>query len=289
MIQEGGKRKIDFEKAMIFCSFLIGPLLVVYVLSSQENTAYIGRSTSSLAQTSQTQEAAPPLDHSIPVQSSASNSSTRRHSSRNIGTSLKLSAKQVLLRENMGTGNGFFAGSNFLGELQSSIDTRDATQVVRVALPYGAKSKDGSSELPKGTLLLGQVNYSGQGEKVFIQFQQAVLPDGKSLKISAQALDPKDYSTGLAGEIQSQARSRTMAVMGFSALSAMGSVLTEKEALGQYQVEAKANMKNAMLSGVSRAAEIEANRLQEKTSAEDYVTVDAGTMVVISLIQGLSL
>jgi len=274
---------------MIFCSFIIGPLLVVYVLSSQENTAYIGRSTSSLAQSSQINEAAPALDHSIPVQSSSSTNSIRRQSSKSIGSNLKLSAKQVLLRENMGIGNGFFAGSNFLGELQSSIDTRDTTQVVRVALPYGAKSKDGSSELAKGTLLLGQVNYSGQGEKVFIQFQQAVLPDGKSLKISAQALDPKDYSTGLTGEIQSQARSRTMAVMGFSALSAMGNVLTEKEALGQYQVEAKANMKNAMLSGVSRAAEIEANRLQEKTNAEDYVTVDAGAMVVISLIQGLSL
>ena len=78
-------------------------------------------------------------------------------------------------------------------------------------------------------------------------------------------------------------------MMGLSALAAMGNVMTEKESMGQYNVEMKANAKNAMLAGVSRAAEVEVGRLQEQSEAQDYVQVEAGTAVVVSLIEGLSL
>jgi hypothetical protein len=287
---EGGKSLINIEKLLISSSFLICPLLVGYFLMNGENTAYVGKTPNSLTQNIQ-KVSTPSESYNYPVQQNINIASSGQNTINrtNTHTEIKLSAKQILIRESSTISNGFNIGSNLIAELQSTIDTRDPSQTVRAVLPYGGKSRDGSSEIPKGTLLLGQVSYPGKGEKVFIQFQQAILPDGKTIKIAAQVLDPKDYSTGLNGEIQSQAKNRTLSIMGYSAISAMGNVLTEKESIGQYQVEAKANPKNAMLAGVSRAAEIEASRLQEQAQTDDYVQVDAGTAIVISLTQGFSL
>jgi hypothetical protein len=295
--REGGKPRLNIETLLVSGSFIMCPLLILYFLSSGENASYIGRSPNSLAtqkSPSMVHHSQNPNSYDYPVQQNTNvvgggNTASQSRSQANHHAAIKLGAKQVLVREESSLGYGFHAGTNLIGELQSTIDTRDPAQVVRVILPYGGRSRDGSSEIPKGTLLLGQVNYQGKGEKVFIQFQQAILPGGKSIKIAAQALDPKDYSTGLGGEIQSQAKSRALSMMGLSALAAMGNVMTEKVSMGEYQVEAKANAKNALLAGVSRAAEVEASRLQEQSDAQDYVQVEAGTAVVVSLTQGLSL
>ena len=298
-LSEGGKTRVNFEKFLISASFLTCPLLIVYFFASGENTAYVGRTPNSLSPSKNSQSGGAPQrpgpnGYGYPVQQNAnvvghSRSQRSSASQRGLRTEVKLAARQVVLREDGHLGFGFHAGSNLIGELQSTIDTRDPSQVVRVILPYGGKSRDGSTEIPRGTLLLGQVSYQGKGEKVFVQFQQAILPEGKAIKIAAMALDPKDYSTGLSGEIQSQAKNRTLSVMGFSALAAMGNVMTEKESMGQYNVEAKASAKNALLAGVSKAAEVEAGRLQDQTEMQDYVQVDAGTAVVVSLTQGLNL
>jgi len=289
--EEGGKKKLIIERAGITFALISGPLLVLYFILTPANSAYIGKSSKVLTNgSSTTQPSSDKPNYGIPVQQGpvVSGKSAAPISQRSF-QEIKFAAKQILVREDSSIGYGFSPGANLIGELQSTIDTRDAAQTVRVVLPYGGKSKDGSSELPKGTLLLGSVQYPGKGEKVFIQFQQAILPEGKTVKLIAVALDPKDYSTGLTGDLQSQAKSRALSIMGLSVASTMGNVLTEKESMGQYQVEAKSNMKNALLSGAGKAAEVEASRLQSQSEIEDYLQVDAGTAVVISLISGLSL
>lgn len=298
-LAEGGKSRINFERFLVSGSFLMCPLLAIYFFTSGENNAYIGGTPNSLVSTKNQQQQArtqgsPSSSYNYPVQQNTdtvggSKPSGHKNSFGGTQKDMKLSAKQVLTREDTSFGNGFQAGSNLIGELQSTVDTRDPTQVVRVVLPYGGKSRDGSAEIPRGTVLLGQVSYQGKGEKVFIQFQQAILPEGKAIKIAAIALDPKDYSTGLRGEIQSQAKSRALSVMGLSAMAAMGNVMTEKESMGLYQVQAKASVKNALLAGVSKSAEVEAGRLQEQAEAQDFIQVDVGTAVVVSLTQGLNL
>jgi len=288
--EEGGKRKLIIERAGITFALISGPLMVIYFLLTPGNTAYVGKSSKVLMNGSPSPQTTSSVNYGVPVQKGPVVGGVSTSPPRAKGfQEIKFAAKQILLREDSSLGYGFSPGSNLIGELQSTIDTRDSAQIVRVLLPYGGTSKDGSSELPRGTLLLGSVTYPGKGEKVFIQFQQAIIPEGKTIKLSAVALDPKDYSTGLTGEIQSQAKARVLSVMGLSAMSAMGSVLTEKEAMGQYQVEPKANVKNALLSGAGKAAEVEASRLQNQGETEDYLQVGAGTAVVISLTAGLSL
>lgn len=293
--KEGGKVRIRFEHLVKVISVTAAPLLIVYFFRNGENSSYIGHSPSSLIN-----------EKSLKGQS---NGSSGGHGNMSFGRGsvvnqtkisgshkgvraepIKLSAKQIVVREDGSLGNGFHIGSNLIGELQSTIDTRDSNQLVRVLLPFGAQSKDGSQEIPKGTLLMGQVSYPGKGEKIFINFSQAIFPEGKPIKMAGQALDPKDYSTGLTGAIQSQAAGRSLSLLGLSMVSAMGDVLTEKEALGQgYNVTPKANMKNAVMAGVSKTAEIEANRFQEQTQTPDFVRVEAGTVVIISLTNQLVL
>lgn len=295
--KEGGKKRINLEKLVITGSFLTGPLLVVYFFISGENSSYIGRTSNTLMEAKRSSDSnhsskQTANSYSYPVQRNANHESTNTSAQKPTGENrnpLKLVAKQVLIRDDAGLGYGFHVGSNLIGELQSTIDTRDPNQFVRVILPYGGKSRDGNSELPRGTLLMGKISYQGKSDKVFVQFHQAILPEGKSIKIAATALDPKDYSTGLTGEIQRETSSRTLSALGLSAISAMGAILTEKETMGQYHVEAKASLKNAMLAGASKVAEVEASRLQEQSGAQDYVQVDAGTAVVVSLTQGLQL
>lgn len=292
--KEGGKSRINSDALYKALSVFLTPLLIVYLYSSSEDTSYIGHSPSSLARDRSREKfnstGGAPLNVPVTKGDSIITSGSPQPRSSQSQAALKLSAKQVIIREADGLGFGFHAGSNLIGELQSTIDTRDPNQLVRVLLPFGGRSRDGSSELPKGTLLMGKVTYPGKGEKVFISFQQAIFPEGKSIKLAAQALDPKDYSSGLTGEIQSQAKSRALSITGLSVVSAMGDVLTEKESLGQgYSVTPKASMKNAIMTGVGKAAEVEASRLQEQTQAQDFVRVEAGTVVVVSLTEGLNL
>ena len=72
--------------------------------------------------------------------------------------------------------NGIPLGSNLIGKLISSIDTRDPNSFIKVLLPMEESLKQGT-EFPK-IILLGQVSYSGRGEKIFLKFNRGVTPDG---------------------------------------------------------------------------------------------------------------
>ena len=60
----------------------------------------------------------------------------------------------------------------------------------------------------KNTVLFGTVNYPKKGQKVFIQFSKALLPDGREVELKAQALNAKDYSPGLEGKLHSGTTAR---------------------------------------------------------------------------------
>jgi hypothetical protein len=74
--------------------------------------------------------------------------------------------------------------------------------------------------------------------------------------------------------------------MGLTMFSGMADVLTEKESLGLSAngVQAKPTMKNALLQGLSRAAQDEAGRTQsEIASQKDYVVIPEGKEMIIQL------
>lgn len=204
---------------------------------------------------------------------------------------VNFNAKQVITRSGLsGSLRPLPSGTNIIGELLNGIDTRNQNQIIKVKLPYGARHRSGGT-IPKNTVLLGTVRYSGQGEKVFISFNRVILPEGQEYKINAQALNSKDYSPGLIGEFHGNADLRMMATMGLTMVSAASDVLTTRSSMGgidqngQQTVVPDATMNNAMLQGVSKVTEQEATRqAQEMQQKKEYVTVEAGSDLIISLI-----
>jgi len=203
-----------------------------------------------------------------------------------VNKNINYRAKQIIVREGIIDEEDLIpVGTNFIGKLLTSIDTSEENQLIKVLLPYGGKHKNGG-EIPKNSIIFGNVKYSGKGEKVFVQFTGGTLPEGKAFEIKAQALNSRDYSTGIVGEYHGKTGVRVATTLGLSMVSAMTNVLTEKESLGSegFTITEKPTMKNAFYKGVSKVSEMEANNQAEELNAlPEYVTVEAGSDLIVSL------
>lgn len=198
---------------------------------------------------------------------------------------LRYKAKQVIVRDEAFDPEKVVPiGTNIIGKLLNSIDTRDQGQLYKVLLPYGGKHKNGR-EIPKNTTVFGRISYPGKGKKVFLTFDKGLLPNGQEIKVAAQALNPKDYSPGITGDYHSKAGTRLATTLGLTMLSGATDVLTERQEVGiQGSVAMKASLKNALYQGVSQASALEANRQAGELNSEpEYVTVDAGSDLIVNL------
>ena len=282
---EGGKRVLNRKNAflfggLVFALGLVGALFPVF--RGEEDSSELKRSDAPLLGDKNAKPVAT-AQNAFPAIGGVTDHAPRDMPVRSRGRSqIKYKAKQVI-----GPGDGsdrIPRGSNFIGKLLSSIDTR-SPQSVQVVLPYGGSHKSGSGSLPKETILFGSVSYPGQGEKVYINFDRGVLPDGQEVAIQARALSSKDYTTGILGDFHSNTVNRMASVMGLSMVSGVSEVMVEKEALGQtYVPTPKATLKNGFYNGLSKVTQNEANIQAEKLAAvPEYVTVESGTDLIISL------
>lgn len=194
---------------------------------------------------------------------------------------IRYSATQVIGTENKGP-KAIRMGAKLLGFLMTAIDTREPS-LVRVLLPHGGAAS--GVEIEKGSILYGQFSYGGSSDKVQITFSRLDTPDGLSKRISAVAVDAADYTAGVRGEVYSGAGVKLAAGMGLTMFSGMADVLTERESLGPMNgAAAKPTMKNALLQGLSRAAQDEAGRTQsEIASQKDYIVIPEGKEIIVQL------
>ena len=178
------------------------------------------------------------------------------------------------------------SGTSAVGTTLQGIDTR-STQTVRVLLPYGMFRR-GNRLIPRESILTGRISL--KGEKVFIIFEGVVFPDGKSFKIAAHALDPKDFTSGLRGKRHGNTDLKMAAAMGLSMMGTMGEVLAQKEALGgEYgRITVKSTLKDAALTGLSGVAKQESQRRLEGIGQEaqrEYAAIPRGAAVVVTLLE----
>jgi hypothetical protein len=180
-------------------------------------------------------------------------------------------------------------GAKFIGKLLTSIDTR-SQQGVHVILPYGGSHKSGGGSFPPDTILMGQFNYTGQDERVFLVFNRAVLPEGREIPIHAQALSSKDYQVGLIGDYHSNKGSKMASALGLSMVGGISEVMVEKEGFGQGNGYApKATIRNGLYNGVAKITEAEATeQAAELGQSPKYVTIDSGADMIISLEGGVN-
>ena len=192
----------------------------------------------------------------------------RRRISRKRTRPIKYKAVQVIAREE---GRKVPLGTHAKGVLLAALDTRDKGRTLGVLLPEGVRF-NGEVKLPPRTRIFGFFDYPGKGKKVFFRFDRAVLPNGRQIGIQARGSAPGKYNSGRLG--------KNAAVLGLSMAAAMGEVLTQKQALGGYygEVSAKSTFKNALYSGSSKVAQMEAERrAREANQASPYVEIAADT------------
>ncbi len=306
MKKEGDKDVLDRKK--VFLSFVIAiglGVASVILFGSKEDTSVVINSTEPIKnegkknngeanqETQGSQKVNGMLNASAQV---GQNQGQRRHTgvSHRYVKDIEYKATQVIERKGPdGLEKGLPLGTNLVGKLLTAIDTREMGQFYKVLLPYGGKDKNGGS-VPKNTIAFGKISYPGKGEKVFIQFTKALLPDGREVKLKAQALSSKNYSPGLIGDFHGKRTERIAATLGLTMVSAMTDTLTEREALGggasngttiATEVTPKATAKNAFYQGVSKVSEMEAGRqASELGDSQEYVTVPAGKEMIVNLV-----
>lgn len=234
----------------------------------------------------------PKLRKSV-FQSSTSTSTSKSTGTRKQNFSpppLKYQAAQVILRSGPLGANGrpnirkSSRAINAIARLLTPLDTRDLNAMVEVILPYGAKI-NGEEFLEKNAILQGQTSYSGDGQRIYLNFHKAITSDGQEIPIIGQAMDSKDYRRGILGEVHSERGVRVASTLGLTMLSGMTEVMTEKMALGQVtEVTPKSTFKNALFNGTSKVADREAGRqAEEMAQTPSYVTVDMGRDLIVNL------
>ncbi|MCB0368644.1 MAG: hypothetical protein KDD45_04150 [Bdellovibrionales bacterium] len=306
MKKEGEKEVLNRKRLFLGLGLIIGlGAMVVILFGSSKDTSVIVNSTEPIKMEATGNQAltSQPIEDSKKVNGMLNASaqivqsqSSKKHSNLNHRYVKKIEYKAVQVIERKGVDGleaGLPLGTNLVGKLLTSIDTREMDQLYKVLLPYGGRDKNGGS-LPANTIIFGKINYPGKGEKVFIQFSQALLPGGKEVELKAQALNSKDYSPGLIGEYHGKRTERIAATLGLSMVSAMTDTLTERETLGSgssnngtiaMEATPKATARNAFYQGVSKASEMEAQRQASELGNElEYVTVPAGQEMIVNLV-----
>jgi len=285
-IQEsGGKKTIVVKRAAISLGSLLFVVAVMMAwFAPNKNQAVFQRTNKAT-----NQEVSQTAEHGSPAQAQLFASGEKQLSQRKQAeaerrkrkVTIKYYAPQVLGQKTNGP-KAIRSGSKLLGFLMNAVDTREPS-IIRVLLPQGGESA--GVEIERGSVLVGQFSYSGSGDKVFINFHRLDTSSGQVRKLVAQALDSKDYSVGVRGEVQSDNTIKLASQIGLSMFAGMADALTEKESMG-FSQSVKPTMKNGLLQGVSRAAQDQAGRASgEIQSMKDYVVLQEGKEMIIQLLE----
>lgn len=290
LIKDGEKERLNIKSiGQISLAFFVVAIVVSAFTSGTNSKGHSVRTDKKIVSPKKDKEESPEKpDEVFQTAAIADNKPSKAPQREPITSkSIDFQAKQVIERgSEEGSHGSLPTGTNMIGKLLTAIDTRNLSSTIKVLLPYGA-SFNGEVYFEKGTVLIGNANFPGQGERVNMSFDKAVTPEGHEFKVSAHALDSSDYANGVIGDVHSETGLRVAGTLGLTMISGMADVLTEKSAHGESGVvTTKSTMKNAVTHGVSKVAEMEAAR-QAETMAKTppYVTIEAGTDVIITLTQ----
>ena len=146
--------------------------------------------------------------------------------------------------------------------------------------------------LPEGTVLFAVTGYDGTGEKVFLDIQSGLYPDGQEFKIRGQALSAKDYSPGIEGDYHGTFSNRVAGQLALSFISGLTDTLQDRESLGNGTAFSasgtapKPSVKNGLLNGASKVTSLEADRMAKEYAAQKaFVTIDTGKELIVSLLE----
>jgi hypothetical protein len=290
---DGGKKIVNLKRVLIFTApILILLVLTTFISSTREDSSFLGRTDKKLTKNDDKKDTTTLNGKTFTPQvskvlGSSAVTAQKSKASQNPRMNLKINfkAQQVITRDNTGDPTKSIPmGTNMIGKTLTAIDTRESSQIIKILLPYGGRSKLGV-EIEKGTILFGHLSYSGRGRKVSITINKGLTPDEREFDIEAHVLDPSNYSVGLVGEVNGQSDVRVLSAMGLSVSSGAMDIMMERETMnGLGQTAPRATLGNATLKGLSESARDESTRQTEKfKDSEDFITIPAGSDVIVSL------
>lgn len=161
-------------------------------------------------------------------------------------------------------------------EAKAVLESGASNGIVKARL-LSALKVDGEIILPERTTLFGRGKSTE--ERLFVQFDRAIFPNGESFRILGQAFDVEDKIIGLKGAfVGSRSRKMGMAI-GFGVLGGMADGLqTNTSGSNMWGAQEKRSMRDAALSGASKAALDQSQQMIEETkSSPNIIEVKRGT------------
>lgn len=175
---------------------------------------------------------------------------------------------------NLSAEPGIPAGSEVLVTLASG----GTTGMVKAILTESLKS-EGDVLLPANTVLLGAG--ASSEDRLFIEFNKAILPDRRTLKIKALGYDKDDRVLGVRGKKISDYAFKLAASSGLIFLGGMADGMREDVSLlpGERR---RPSIRDSALTGVTTAtSEVGRDMLEKMKSSESRVEVAHSTRVLV--------
>ena len=163
-------------------------------------------------------------------------------------------------------------------QAQATLLTTGGNGLVKVRL-LEPVAFNGDELIEVGSILIG----TGQSteDRLFVQFNQIVFPNGDVDSIQAQAVDIKDQSMGLRGKTVWRQAVKLGAAVGLYFVAGLSEGLQQKEVHGD-QVITKPTAKNALLNGAKTASlELSQEKMNELKNSPVQIEVKAGTRLYV--------
>ena len=161
--EEGGKEVLDQKKffGAIGVALLTGILVILFSNASGDSSVIVSSVKPIEAGNVDETKTSLPVSQKVSGMLKASEQHVRialpKKQAKHTGKKIKYRAPQVIERKDS-FASKLPLGTNLIGKLLTSIDTRESEQLYKVLLPYGGKGKHGEG-IPKNTVLFGTVTY----------------------------------------------------------------------------------------------------------------------------------
>ena len=137
---------------------------------------------------------------------------------------------------------------------------------------------DGEPLIPENSIIFGK-GKSGE-ERLYVEFNKVILPTGESFKFTAQSFDLSDKIQGLKGAVVGTRAKKMGMAVGLGFIGGMADGM--RETSGSIFMSQKPTMKDAALSGASKAALVQSEAyLEEMKKSPNIIEVKAGTEFMI--------
>ncbi len=174
---------------------------------------------------------------------------------------------------------GLPPGTKIPASLSGSLFSFNVVAPVSVEVTKDVQNLSGAVVVPKGTKMLGQAGLLKSVDRVNVNFDQMVLPDGRVIKVQAIALSD-DGSAGLRGKVRKHQDRKIFKVIGETALSGIGLFMGARQA-------DPFSLQDQMAMNFAENMGNQAGRDLKSMKVETSVTVESRTPVQVLLLRGI--